>query len=92
MSKPRSLESVYLIPKSRAAFTGALSEKKNPQFLAINHADVPCTVEQLNRGGKATGTRFTILRPLSAGFGSAPFKFKDHKRDTDAKLLSSLGY
>ena len=88
------------LSKSRQSFTGSLSDCKNPRFIAINHMEVPCTAEQLKKNGKPTAVPFTILRPLSAGFGSAPYKMKDlkrdqdvkPKRDPDAKPLSELTY
>jgi hypothetical protein len=80
------------IPRTRAQFSDSGWSRKSPTFLAINHTDVPCHSDALKKNGKATATRFTILRPLSAGFSVAPFKFKDKKRDPDAKLLSELAY
>jgi hypothetical protein len=77
---------------SRQAFTGSLNDGKNPRFIAINHREVPCTPEKLNKNGKPTAVPFTILRPLSAGFASAPYKMKDQKRDPDAKPLSIMSY
>jgi len=79
--------------KSRLAFTGSLSDGKNPRFIAINHVEVPCSAEQLKKNGKPTAVPFTILRPLSAGFGSAPYTQKQkNTRDPDAKPLSVLSY
>jgi hypothetical protein len=78
--------------KTRTAFTGSLNDGKNPRFIAINHTEVPCTADQLKKNGKPTAVAFTILRPLSAGFASAPYKLKDKNRDPDAKPLSALSY
>jgi hypothetical protein len=78
--------------KTRQAFTGSLTDGKNPRFIAVNHKEVPCTADQLKKNGKPTAVPFTILRPLSAGFASAPYKMKDQKRDPDAKPLSMLSY
>ena len=78
---------------SRQAFTGCLKDAKNPQFIAINHKDVPCVAELLKTNGKPTAVPFTILRPLIAGFSGAPYKTptkKDEKQDPDAKPLSTL--
>ena len=74
--------------KSRASFTGATSDSKNAKFLAINHEKVSRDLE----GKKTVVHRFTILRPLSAGFASAPYKLKSPKRDPEAKPLSELRY
>ena len=50
---------------------------------------VPCHPEHLPRRDKPTGIRFTILKPLSAGFGAAPYK-RSVKQDPDAKKLSEM--
>jgi hypothetical protein len=74
--------------KSRASFTGSTSDGKNAKFLAMNH-------ELISRdlgGKKALAYKFTILRPLSAGFSSAPYKLKSTARIPDAKPLSELRY
>lgn len=74
--------------KSRASFTGGTSEGKNCKFLAVNH-------ELIGRdlgGKKAVAHRFTILRPLSAGFASAPYKLKSPARNPEAKPLSELKF
>lgn len=73
--------------KSRAR-SSSTSEGKNAKFLAINH-------EQITRdlGGKKILThKFTILRPICAGFASAPYKLKTPKRDPDSKPLSEIKY
>jgi hypothetical protein len=73
-----------MIFKSRASYTGATSEGKNAKFLAINH-------EAISKESAAKKVvKFTILRPLSAGFASAPYKLKSPKRDPDAQPLSEL--
>lgn len=74
--------------KSRQSFIGGLSEGKNPKFLAINHE----TISKDLSGKKALAQKFTILRPLSAGFASAPYKAKNPGRNPDAKPLSQLSY
>jgi len=74
--------------KSRACFTGPASEGKDSKFLAVNHDTL-----KLDLGEKKMAVhRFTILRPLSAGFASAPYKLKSPKRDPEAKVLSELRY
>lgn len=74
--------------KSRASFTGSTSDGKNAKFLAMNHEKISMDLE----GKKTVVHRFTILRPLSAGFATAPYKLKSQKRDPDAKALSELRY
>lgn len=68
-------------------------ESKDPRCLAINHAEIPCTIEQMRKNGKAIPVKFTILKPLSAGFGAAPFSMatKD-KKDPNARKYSQLVY
>lgn len=63
-----------------------MSEGKNPKFLALNHE----TISRDLQGKKTMAHRFTILRPVSAGFASAPYKLKSSKRDPDAKVLSEV--
>ena len=72
--------------KSRAAFTASLSEGKTPRFLAINHAEVPCDSKLLTR---TTPIKFTILRPLSAGFTTVPYK-QGAKVEGATKKISEL--
>jgi len=62
-----------------------MSSAKNPRFIAINHEPVPCTVDGLRHGGKAMAVRFTIIRPVCAGFAGAPFKNKDAKKDPESR-------
>ena len=47
---------------------------KNPRFLAINHETVPCDPARMRAQGKSMPIKFTLIRPLSAGFASAPYK------------------
>lgn len=75
--------------KSRAAFTASLSEGKNARFLAINHVEVPCDPKLLTR---STPIKFTILRPVSAGFTTVPYKQGGGKQDPNAKKPSELTY
>lgn len=65
-----------------------ISEGKNAKFLAINHENI-----SRDLGGKKILThKFTILKPICAGFASAPYKLKAPKREPDAKALSELRY
>jgi hypothetical protein len=75
-----------MIFKSRASYTGGPSEGKNSKFLAINHELISkdLVIRKF--------VKFTILRPLSAGFASAPYKMKSPKRDPEALPLSELKY
>ena len=81
--------------KNRSCFTASLQETKNSRFLAINHTDVPCDAAAL-ASGKPMPVRFTLLRPLSAGFSSSPYKSPGVSRkvvqDPNAKKLSELKY
>jgi len=74
--------------KTRCAYTTSLSEGKNCKFLAINQEPICRDLGEK----KTVAHRFTILRALSAGFASAPYKLKSPKRDPDAKPLSELKY
>jgi hypothetical protein len=75
-----------MIFKSRASYTGATSEGKNSKLLAMNHEAIS------KDGAMRKFVKFTILRPLSAGFASAPYKMKSPKRDPEALPLSELKY
>lgn len=75
--------------KTRAAFTGSISEGKNARFLAICHDVVPCDPAHLRRPGKPMAVAFTIVRPLSAGFTSVPYK-QGVKQDAVTKKISEL--
>ena len=81
--------------KNRSGFTASMQEAKNSRFLAINHTDVPCDPTAL-ASGKPVPVRFTLLRPLSAGFSSSPYKSPAPGRkvvqDPNAKKLSELKY
>jgi hypothetical protein len=73
--------------RSRAKQT-IITEGKNAKFLAINHEPI-----SRDLGGKKILThKFTILKPTSAGFASAPYKLKTPKRDPDSKPLSEMKY
>lgn len=74
--------------KSRPVSLAAV-ESKDPRFLAINHSDVPCTVEQMRKNGKAIPIKFTLLKPLCAGFGAAPYSAAN-KKDPSARKYSQL--
>ena len=67
-------------------------KSKDPRFLAVNHNDIPCTVEQLRGRPKAIPIKFTILRPLCDGFGAAPYvaEAKDKKAMTNARKYSTM--
>ena len=75
--------------KNRSAFTASVINGKNSKFLAINHEDVPC--DPASFGGKARPIKFTVLRPLSAGFSSVPFKQGAPPANTVTKKLAELG-
>lgn len=75
--------------KTRASFTGSISDGKNARFLAICHDVVPCDPANLRRPGKPMAVAFTIIRPLSAGFTSVPYK-QGVKQDGPTKKISEL--
>ena len=73
--------------KSRPIFSASLEEQKNPKFLAINHSAVSFD-KDVYKGNKKIPTRFTILRPLTVGWGAAPYK--QNTKAIGAKRLSEL--
>jgi hypothetical protein len=73
--------------KARPSFTAALNESKNPKFLAINHNAVSFEKDTY-KGNKKIPTRFTIIKPLAAGWGSAPYK--QNQKNVGVKKLSDL--
>lgn len=75
--------------KTRAVFTASLSEGRNPRFIAINHELVPCDPSRLRRAGKPMPIRVTLVRPLTGGFTSAPYK-AGQKNDVFTQKLSEL--
>ena len=73
--------------KTRPCFTAAINESKNPKFLAINHNAISFDKETY-KGNKKIPTRFTIIRPLAAGWGGAPYK--QNQKNVGSKKLSDL--
>ena len=73
--------------KSRPSFTAAVNESKNPKFLAINHNAISFEKETY-RGNKKIPTRFTIIKPLAAGWGAAPYT--QNQKNRGSKRLSDL--
>jgi hypothetical protein len=73
--------------KLRPCYIAATEQNKNSKFLAINHTPVSFDKEAY-RGNKKIPTRFTIIRPLSAGWGSAPYK--QHQKGVAVKRLSEI--
>jgi hypothetical protein len=73
--------------KTRTCFTAAVNESKNPKFLAINHNAISFDKE-IYKGNKKIPTRFTIIRPLAAGWGGAPYK--QNQKNIGCKKLSDL--
>ena len=59
--------------KSRPCQTISVKSEKNAKFLAINHSLISFEKETY-KGGKKIPSIFTILRPVAAGWGSAPYK------------------
>lgn len=67
------------------------TEGKDPIFLAINHTPVPCTAEQMKTNGKSIPIKFTILQPLCAGFGAAPYSSRDKtQKDPNTAKYSQM--
>ena len=75
--------------KSRVMNTASLNESKNSKFLAINHTNITFEKEAY-KGNKRIPTRFTLIRPLSTGWGAAPYK--QNTKSIGAKRLSELSY
>ena len=73
--------------KSRPSFTAAVNESKNSKFLAINHNAISFEKETY-KGNKKIPTRFTIIRPLAAGWGAAPYT--QNQKNRGSKRLSEL--
>ena len=75
--------------KTRVMNTASLNESKNSKFIAINHTNITFEKEAY-KGNKKIPTRFTIIRPLSTGWGAAPYK--QNTKTIGAKKLSELSY
>jgi hypothetical protein len=75
--------------KSRPFHTAAVDSTKNAKFLAISHGPVSFEKETY-RGGKRIPTRFTIVRPLTAGWAAAPYK-QGQKGVKTSKLSELVG-
>ena len=73
--------------KTRPCFTAAVNESKNPKFLAINHNAISFD-KKTYQGNKKIPTRFTIIRPLAAGWAAAPYR--QNQKSVGAKRLSDL--
>jgi hypothetical protein len=73
--------------KTRPSFTAAVNESKNPKFLAINHNPISFEKDTY-KGNKKIPTRFTIIRPLAAGWGAAPYK--QNQKNVGQKKLYEL--
>ena len=70
--------------------TPVVSESKDPRVLAINHTEIDCLSADAT---KAIPHKFTVLKPLVAGFGAAPFVMaKKDKRDPNARKYSEVVY
>jgi hypothetical protein len=75
--------------KSRPAQIVSTRDEKNAKFLAINHSPISFDREAY-KGKKPTPTRFTLLRPISSGWSSAPYK-KNQKGVRTSKLSEMAG-
>ena len=59
--------------KTRPCHIASVDRAKNPKFLAINHTLISFERDTY-KGNKKVPTRLTIIRPLAAGWNSAPYK------------------
>ena len=73
--------------KSRPMLTASLNENKNAKLLAINHSTISFDKE-VYKGNKKIPTRFTVIRPVSVGWGAAPYS--KSAKSIGAKRLSEL--
>lgn len=60
--------------KSRPLHTATVDRPKNATFLGINHGLISFEKEAYKGKPKPPPTRVTLLRPLQAGWASAPYK------------------
>ena len=75
--------------KLRAMNTAPTADAKNAKFLAINQTPITFDKE-VYKGNKKIPTRFTLIRPLSTGWGAAPYK--QNTKIVGAKRLTELTY
>jgi hypothetical protein len=75
--------------KTRAVNTASTADAKNAKFLAINQTAISFE-KDIYKGNKKIPTRFTLIRPLSTGWGAAPYK--QNSKVIGAKRLSELTY
>ena len=73
--------------KSRPCNTAPVDGSKNALFLAINLRDISFESDTY-KGNKKVPHRFTVIRPLQAGWAKAPFKL--NQKGVVAKLLSEM--
>ncbi len=76
--------------KTRSLFSAPIEDGKNARFLAINHEIIQCDPAKLRRPGKPMAVAFTILRPLSPGFSSVPYKQGASTQEEHRKKTSNL--
>jgi hypothetical protein len=73
--------------KTRPCNTFPLDSSKNSTFLAINHREISFDMETY-KAGKRVPHRFTVIRPLQAGWSAAPYK--KNQKGVATKRLSEL--
>ena len=73
--------------KSRPCNTAPIDSSKNSTFLAINHRSISFEAETY-KGNKKIPHRFTIIRPLQAGWAGAPYK--QNQKGVVTKRLSEM--
>lgn len=70
--------------KTRVTQIVSAKDEKNAKFIAINHSLISFEKETY-KGGKKIPSRFTLIRPLAAGWAAAPYK-KNQKGVRASKL------
>ena len=73
--------------KSRPCNTAPVDRSKDAIFLAINHREISFESETY-KGNKRVPHRFTIIRPLQAGWVNAPYKA--NQKGVETKPLSEM--
>jgi hypothetical protein len=73
--------------KTRPCNTAPIDSSKNATFLAINHRSISFEAETY-KGNKKVPHRFTIIRPLQAGWAGAPYK--QNQKGVATKRLSEI--
>jgi hypothetical protein len=89
-SKSRTTCTIQMLDfklKSRPCNTAPIDSSKNATFLAINHKTISFEADTY-KGNKKVPHRFTIIRPLQAGWAGAPYK--KNQKGVPVKRLSEM--